>query len=388
MDQMTQVAQGYVDAEKFAGIEWLVDVAGERRSSGAVGLADVAAQKTIPASALYRIYSMTKPIVSVLALRLIEQGRLRLYDMLPQYDSRFAQMRVLTAQGQILPAQRPITVEDLITHRAGFTYEFIHGCHIAQYYREADIIADGNRSLHDMMGALAEQPLAFQPGSAFRYSVSTDVLAHVCQRAADQPLDELLAEQIFEPLGMTDTGFTVAPDQVERVMSMYGVGDLRAVPALDITPQTLEPMDVDEMYPLHNPAFQRGGHGLYATLADYAKFAQMLLTGHSASGETMLSPAMHQMLQANRIPAEQLPLTIGPNVLPGYGWGLVGRVLLDQGQALSLSGGGEFGWAGAASTYFWVDPAHQMTGVIMSQYLGASLPLSDDMRTAAYQLLG
>ena len=239
-----------------------------------------------------------------------------------------------------------------------------------------------------MMGALAEQPLAFQPGSAFRYSVATDVLAHVCQRAADQPLDELLAQQIFEPLDMTDTGFTVAADQVERVMSMYGVGDLRALPALDITLQTLEPMDVDDMYPLNNPDFQRGGHGLYATLSDYVKFAQMLLSGRSASGEVMLSPAMHQMLQANRLQPEQLPLAVGPNVLPGYGWGLVGRVMMDQGQALTLTGDGEFGWAGAASTFFWVDPGNQMTGVVMTQFLGASLPLSDDMRTAAYQLLG
>ncbi|MEM7099948.1 MAG: serine hydrolase domain-containing protein [Pseudomonadota bacterium] len=386
-DQVAATVQRYVDSERFAGIEWAVDVARETVSAGQVGLADVGQGKPIPESALYRIYSMTKPIVSVLALKLIDQGKLRLYDMLPQFDPRFAQLRVLTPDGSIVPAQRPITVEDLITHRAGFTYEFIHGCHIAQYYREAQIIADGRRSLDDMMGALAEQPLAFQPGSMFRYSVCIDVLAHVCQRAADKPLDQLLNEEIFAPLGMMETSFCVAADEQSRVMSMYGVGDLQGLPPLDITPQTLEPMDVEEMYPLDHADFQRGGHGLYSTLADYQKFARMLLNGRGADDQVILSSAMHRALQVNRIPAHQLPLRIGPNVLAGYGWGLVGRVMMDSGQGLSLTGDGEFGWAGAASTYFWVDPARQMTGVLMSQYLGASMPLSDDVRTAAYQLL-
>src|SRR5262245_43708262 len=121
----------------------------------------------IPWNALYRIYSMTKPVTSVIALILIEEGKLRLFDFLPQFDKRFAQMTVLTANGQIAPAQRPITVEDLITHRAGFTYEFIPGCHIAPYYQAAKVISDGKVSLDEMMRRVAEQPLAFQPGNQF-----------------------------------------------------------------------------------------------------------------------------------------------------------------------------------------------------------------------------
>ncbi len=388
VERIDRVADGYVAAGKYAGIEWRVDVDGEVLSAGQSGVADVAAGRAIPADALNRIYSMTKPIVSVLALILIEQGKLRLYDMLAQFDRRFANLRVLTSGGDIQPLLKPVTVEDLLTHRGGFTYEFIHGCHVAQYYREAEIIGDSSRSLDDMMGALAEQPLAFQPGSHWRYSVCTDVLAHVCQRAADRPLGELLQEHIFAPLGMVDTGFGVAADKLDRLMPMYGVGDLRALPPLEITPQTLEPMDADDMYPHDKPeVFQRGGHGLFSTLTDYAAFARMLIDGRAADGTPILSRAMHTMLQANRIPAEQLPIKIGPNVLAGYGWGLTGRVLLDPGQATVLSGEGEFGWAGAASTHFWVDPRERMTGVIMTQYLGASLPLADDLRAAAYQAL-
>ncbi len=387
-DRIAQVAQGYVAAKKYSGIEWRVEVDGEILLQGAAGYADAHTQSPIPDGALYRIYSMTKPVISVLALILAEQGKLRLYDMLARYDRRFAQMRVLTPNGDIQPALRPITVDDLITHRSGFTYEFIHGCHVAQYYRDAQVIADGARSLDEMMGVLAEQPLAFHPGSQWRYGVSTDALAHVCQRAADRPLDDLLQEFIFEPLGMQDTAFAVPAHKLDRLMPMFGVGNLGGLPPLDLTPQTLEPMDVENMYPHDRPqTFHRGGHGLFSTLADYSAFARMLIDGKGPDGEPILSRSMHQMLQVNRLPATQLPLKIGPSHLAGYGWGLIGRVMLDRGQALTLTGDGEFGWAGAASTHFWVDAAERMTGVIMTQFLGASLPLSDDMRTAAYQAL-
>ena len=113
----------------------------------------------------------------------------------------------------------------------------------------------------------------------------------------------------------------------------------------------------------------------------------MLVDGQGDAAEPLLSGATFQLIQANRIPPSQRPLAIGPNVLPGYGWGLIGRVLLDQGQAVGLTGDGEYGWAGAASTYFWSDPSTKMSGVIMTQYLGATMPLADDMRTAAYQAL-
>jgi CubicO group peptidase (beta-lactamase class C family) len=385
---MQEIADGYVAAEKYAGIEWAVEVDGETYLSGSSGHADTASRSGIPDGAIYRLYSMTKPIVSLLALILMEQGKLRLYDMLAQHDPRFGKLKVLTADGDILPLVRPITVEDLLTHRAGFTYEFIPGCHVSQYYREANIIADGDRSLEDMMGALAQQPIAFQPGSKWRYSVSIDVLAHVCQRATDRTLSELLSEYIFEPLGMHDTAFGVSADKLERLMPMYGVGDLSALPALELTPQTLELMNVDDMYPHDKPeTFQRGGHGLFSTLSDYQAFARMLIDGKATDGAPIISRKTHEMLRANRLPDEQVPIKIGPNALPGYGWGLTGRVLLDQGQSMSLSGEGEFGWAGAASTHFWVDADERMNGVIMTQYLGASLPLADDLRTAAYQAL-
>ena len=153
-------------------------------------------------------------------------------------------------------------------------------------------------------------------------------------------------------------------------------------------PQVLEALDIDAMYPHdRGDTFLRGGLGLFSTASDYLKFARMLLTGQAADGTVLISRKMLEALQTNRISPAQLPLKIGPNVLAGYGWGLIGRVHLGAQALMSLSSGGEFGWAGAATTYFWVDPTEAMVGVVMTQYLGSALPLSDDIRTAAYQAL-
>ena len=387
-DRLRQAAEGYIDRQEFSGIEWYVEAAGQTLTEGKVGLADAPNGVDIPLDAIYRIYSMTKPIVSAMALILIEQGKLRLYDVLPHFNSAFTNMRVLLPDGQLQPALRPITVEDLLTHRAGFTYEFIAGCHIAAGYDAIDLSSDGKRSLNEMMAQLATQPLAFQPGTQFRYSVSTDALAHVLEKATGRTMASLLKEHIFDPLDMSDTDYHVPPDKQNRLLPMFGITDITEMSALDPpTRQELTAADAEDMYPSTDPSFSPGGHGLFSSLHDYRKFAHMLLNGKNPSGEIILSRKMLDMMTANRIPEAQLPLKIGLNPLPGYGWGLGVRIMMDTGKSLALTGNGEFGWAGAASTYFWVDPAEQMIGVIMTQYLGSMLPMSDDLRTAAYQML-
>jgi CubicO group peptidase (beta-lactamase class C family) len=386
-DRIAQVAARYTAARKFSGIEWLVEQDGRPLAEGRSGHADALNETPFPDRPIYRIYSMTKPMVSVLALMLMEEGKLRLYDLLPAFDPGFANPQVLLPNGQLRPAERPILVEDLLTHRAGFTYEFITGCHVAPLYLDNRISSDGLCSLPEMMERLAELPLAFQPGTQFRYSVATDVLAHVIERATDRPLDELLSDYLLKPLGMTETGFHVAEDQRNRLMPMFGVTDISEFAPLRPRPQVLTPADVTEMYPHDRPDFRRGGHGLFSTLHDYARFARMLIDGKAPDGRVLLSRKMLTMMRANRIPPDQLPLTIGMSALPGYGWGLGVRVMMDVGKSLSLTGEGELGWAGAASTYFFVDPAERLFGVFMTQYLGAMLPLNDDLRVAAYQML-
>jgi len=201
-------------------------------------------------------------------------------------------------------------------------------------------------------------------------------------------MSSLLKEYIFDPLEMSDTDYHVPPDKQNRLLPMFGVSDISDLSTLD-PPKTQELIatDAEEMYPSTDTSFSRGGHGLFSTLNDYQKFATMLLSGRSPAGDIILSRKMLTMMTTNRIPSEQLPLTIGMNPLPGYGWGLGVRIMMDTGKSLALTGNGEFGWAGAASTYFWVDPSEQMIGVFMTQYLGSMLPLADDLRTAAYQML-
>jgi len=212
-------------------------------------------------------------------------------------------------------------------------------------------------------------------------------LARVLEVASGQTLDALLEETFFAPLGMTDTGFYVPPEKQDRLVPLYGFETIDLTPA-ELPPHELILLDAETFYPSqpgHNAL--RGGLGLFSSCADYCKFATMLLTGKTPDGTVMLTPAMHRLMVANRIPESQLPLGIGPMVFPGYGFCLIGRVMQDLGRAMSLTAPGEFGWEGAAGTYFWVDTQNQLVGVVMSQFLATYLPMRDDMRGAVYATL-
>ena len=371
---------------RFAGVSWRVTHRSEAVDEGALGHADHALERPLGTDAIHRVYSMTKPIVSIVALQLVEEGRLALDTPIARRLPGFAAPRVLGADGRLADLLRPITVEDLLTHRAGLSYDFLPDCEIASRYREARLAEDGTRSLEALVAELAALPLAEQPGTRYRYSYAIDVLAHLLERVLDRPLREVLAERLLAPLGMEETDFGVAPGSRSRLVAMHGLKNLGEVP-VEIAPetQTLHPMDVSESYPDDRPErFARGGHGLFSTLDDYARFARLLGDGRAASGETLLSAPMLDMLWRNRLARDQLPVTIGGVPMPGYGWGLVGRVMLDVGEAAQLTVDGEGGWAGAASTWFWVDRANGVEGVVLAQFLGSAVPLGPLMTAAAY----
>ena len=386
-DPLQKIADQYVSKEKFSGIEWRVEKSQSCLFQGQAGFADFEKKTPIPENAIYRIYSMTKPIISVLALQLIEQGLFKLTDPISDYDARFSTMTVLHASGEIEPANTLITVEHLLTHRAGFSYEFIMGCHISPYYREAEIMGDVERDLNGMMDALCGLPLAFHPGSAWRYSVSTDVLAHIIQQATGKSIQVLLEKMIFKPLKMQNTTYNLVPKDLPRLMSMYGISDLQSVPPIIPPKHILSPMEVSDKHPTVSHKFCRGGYGLFSTMNDYAAFVRMLLNGKAPSGEVVLSPKTLELMHPNRVPQNELPLRISYWPLAGYGWNLIGRVMLDPSAAIAATNLDEFGWAGAASTFFWVDPKEQLTGVIMTQFIGSGVPLIEDLQNAVYQEL-
>jgi len=386
MGRMGALAERLVRGGDFAGLLWRVTHRGRVVSSGAVGHADHARTEALEPEAIFRLYSMTKPIVSVAALQLVEEGLLGLDTPLDRWLPSFGAGGVLGTDGRLGDLARSVTVEDLLTHRAGLSYDFLPDCPVATLCREARLAADGARSLSALVECLAALPLAEQPGTVFRYSYATDVLAHLLERVLDRPLRDVLAERLLTPLGMHETDFGVAPSARPRLAAMYGLRELGEVPPAIDPPQTLRPMDVESSYPSDAPeTFARGGIGLFSTLDDYARFASLLLDGRSPSGEALLSAPMIEMLWRNRLAPSQHPIRVGAREMPGYGWGLVGRVMTDVGEAPHLTVDGEGGWAGAASTWFWVDRANGVSGVVLAQFLGSTVLLGPLMQAAAYQ---
>jgi len=383
-----EFADAQIAQNNFAGIAWRIEHLGKKVDEGLLGYSDHALAQPLQHDTLFRVYSMTKPIVSVCCLQLMEAGKLRLDDPISRWIPEFATMSVLNKEGKLESAHRQITIEDLLMHRSGLSYDFLQGCPVAKLYREARLAEDGTRSLKDLVTLLADFPLALQPGQRWYYSYATDVLAYVLECVTDKTIGDSLRTNLFEPLGMSETGFDVDSQEQHRVADMFGQRELGQEETGDCTTNDLRAMDVSQSYPMSsNGEFARGGIGLFSTLADYQRFLPVLMHGNSADGEPLLSAMTIEMLWQNRLSQAQMPIAIGDKAYEGYGWGLTGRVMADTASAATVSAAGEGGWAGAASTYFWVDRANDVTGVIMAQYLGSAVALGPSMQSLAYGAL-
>jgi CubicO group peptidase (beta-lactamase class C family) len=388
LDYLKKTADKLVSERLFAGVEWRVDQGGKNIFAGKSGVQDLATNSEIPENALYRVYSMTKPIISVLALKLIEEGYLQLTSTLAEFDNRFSSMIVLNPDGHLAPADGLITVEHLLTHRAGFSYDFNIGCAVSPYYRQAELMENGYRDLNDIISILSELPLVFNPGSHWRYSVATDVLAYLLETLTQKPITELLRNYILNPLEMTDTNFTIEPEHQHRIMQVYGVRSLSELPVLKRLPHDLsKPANLGRSHPLDYPEFRRGGYGLFSTTSDYMKFANMLRDGKTIDGQVILSAGMWNLMHKTRVSFPNNTFRINDEPFCGYGWNLIGRVMENVGEAQYTTSLGEFGWSGAAATYFWVDPVRDVTGCVMTQYIGREVLLDGMMQTAAMRML-
>ncbi|MEZ5872617.1 MAG: serine hydrolase domain-containing protein [Nitratireductor sp.] len=380
------MARRYTDSGAYASMEWLVMRDGHEWLRGSCGMADPSNGVVLPDKPIHRIYSMTKPVVSAVALMLVEEGLLRLYDPVAMFIPSFRNLEVLERDGMSRKPTRIMTIEHLMTHRSGLSYGFLPDCHVAALYRKTDL-RDTAGPLSQMIDTIAGLPLAFDPGSKWQYSVATDVLGRVIEVVTGQPLNVVVQERVLDRLGVEDTGFFVPPEKRSRVMPMFGNENIDGLFVFPAGPQKLLPADVSNFYPADNPDFARGGYGLFSTLDDYAVIADFLATGQTRHGDALLSPHMMRMMWRNRIPREQMPLMLGPVRLAGYGFSLAGRIMADHGAAESLSGASEFGWSGAAGTFFWIDPQEDMTGIVMTQFVGSKHPHADDIRAACYQAL-
>ncbi|MEO7746330.1 MAG: serine hydrolase domain-containing protein, partial [Actinomycetota bacterium] len=277
---------------------------------------------------------------------------------------------------------------------SGLTYDFLEDFPVAEQYRAKRLMNDPTRTLEQLVDELATIPLAFAPGTRWHYSLGTDVTARLIEVISGQKLGDFLQERVFGPLGMTDTAFGVPESERGRLSAMYGLPDLIAQ---DMTFSALAGAfaagdsgrrDVEATYPSDAAeVFQRGGLGLFGTGSDYLRFASMLLTGKAADGTRLLGRKTLELMHTNHLAPTLLPYTLGGVAAPGYGFGLGSRVAMDIGQSALAGSVGEFGWAGAAKTYFWVDPVEEIVGVLMTQHMvGFDLPEAD-FRAVVYQAI-
>jgi CubicO group peptidase (beta-lactamase class C family) len=319
----------------------------------ALGVRDPASGAPMRQDTIFRIYSMTKPIVSVAAMMLVEEGRLMVADPLAKYVPEFAGPKVAVERGDVVdlvPAAREITIQDLLRHTSGLTYEFRGTSAVQRMYMDAKIFRR-NQTNADQAGTLAKLPLMHQPGARWEYSRSTDVLGRVIEVISGQTLGEFLAGRIFAPLGMVDTGFHVPSPKHDRLAEAFPK-DPEAGTAVQL-------IEVRE-----KPTFESGGGGLVSTIADYARFCQMMLGGGVLDRTRLLGRKTVELMNADHLGS----VTGSPDLLlPGYGFGLGFAVRRAPGLAQIPGSVGEFYWGGLAGTTFWIDPREQLFAVAMIQ---------------------
>lgn len=387
--------QRLVDEERLPGMVLMVARRGGLAHLQTLGWMDVEGQVPMRQDALFRIYSMTKPLVCTALMSLYEEGRFQLFDPVSLYLPAFEKMEVMArderGRSTRVAAERPLTVRMLMTHTSGLSYDFLDHSPVSELYRQARISADGGRSLHDMVQVVASLPLACQPDSAWHYGVGIDVAAHLIEVLTDRPLAEVLHERVLAPLGMEDTAFNVPEGKQARLATMYGQGDIASLTLEKLADAAAQhdmlPMDVEASYPLNDPGYARGGLGLYSTARDYLRFGQMLLNGGQLDGERVIGRKTLELMHTNHLPERMLPFGVAPGMpIMGYGFGLGSRVLMDVAQSEVPGSVGEFGWAGAARTYYWVDPQEELVGVLMTQLLGIEQP-QKEFQALVYQAL-
>ena len=386
--------QRYVDDGVVRGISTMVMRKGKVVHAEQFGHRDAEAGLKVTPETIFRIYSMTKPIVSTALMLLHEASAFQLEDPVAKYLPLFGATQVLSSDGTLVPQARPMNVCDLMTHTSGLTYDFMEDTPVGQLYREARIMNDATRTLEATIDALAGIPLASQPGSRWHYSVGIDVAARLVEVLSGQSLGAFLSERMFAPLGMTDTSFGVPHSELDRLSAMYGLPDLIGQ---DHTGTKLveaalsgfnERIDVSTTYPTATPeVFARGGLGLFSTIGDYARFAQMLLNGGRLDGTRIVGRKTLELMHANHLPSTLLPYQLLGRDNNGFGFGLGSRVMMNVAASAGSGSVGEYGWAGAAKTYYWVDPAEDLVGLFMSQYMTGVEQPDRAMRSLTYQAI-
>ena len=386
MDKLNHIFQEYINQGKYPGIQWQI-IHKKTNYEGKVGYKNVDTKENIQDDTLYRIWSMTKPIIAIAAMQLVEKNLMKLNDPINFYLPEFSDLKVLKNEEEIITNTKRLekkpTIKDLLLHTAGFSYNFLADP-IGKEYDQIKLFNSSTSSLEEEVKLLATIPLLFQPSSKWRYSVSMDVLSRILEVIMKSPLQDILKNQIFLPLGMYDTDFYISKTNVSRLMQSYEYNLIEN----KLTEHILDSQKIGTYgYPLHNKNYARGGHGLFSTIKDYILFAEMLHSGKSEEGKEIISKDTIDYMTTNLLNPNLFPIEITSvgtikdqnyvNDLEPYGWGLGFRTLIDPIKNNNLGSKGEFGWAGAAATYFLIDSKKEISAVLMTQVLNGDPSLKN-----------
>jgi CubicO group peptidase (beta-lactamase class C family) len=374
--RMNKAIHAYVDAGRTPGVVTLIARHGKVVHVDAYGKADLASGRPTRADDVFRMYSMTKPITSVALLMLYEEGKFQLTDPLSKFFPAFADVKVLNGMtptgGMLLDSpRRPITIQDVFRHSAGFTYGFFGGSPVDKMYQEANVLGT---DLDGLMTKLAKLPLLYQPGEQWVYSVAHDVQAALVEKLSGQKFDDYVRQRIFTPLGMGDSMFKIPADKKARVPSLYSVGRDGKL-AVDNNPLGGANYG-DQVF---------GGYSISTTAADYALFAQMLLNKGQLNGMRLLSPKTVELMATNHLPPAALASGAASFLGPGVGYGLGVSVLMNPAQKGIVGSVGEFGWSGAATTHVLIDPKEDLVAIYCTQLMGGDFAIRAEFATLLYQ---
>lgn len=374
LERLTSGMRTLVDQGRLPGVVVAVAKDGRIVHFEAFGTRDVASGAPMQRDSIFRIYSMTKPITAVAMLMLMEEGKWQLNDPVAKHIPEFANLKVAVVDGntgfvmEVAP-DHPMTMRELMTHSGGLTYGIFGSTAVDKMYTEVNVLDRAN-PMQAMIGKLAKIPLLFQPGERWHYSVAADVEGYLVEKLSGMPFPVFLEQRIFKPLEMKDTAFYVPKEKLARFATFYTY-------------------DKDQKFGIHPsddytsaPALPMGGSGLVSTASDYLRFCQMLLNGGELGGRRLLSPLTVELMTKNMLPAATKSLE------PGVGFGLGVAIIEDPVAAGGYHGKGTYSWAGAAGTWFWIDPVYHLIVVGMIQHRGEGAPDTGGLsRSWVYQAI-
>ncbi len=385
LSRLDGMMQGYVDSGRLAGVVTMLARRGEVFHFRPCGLMDVKTSRPAERDTIFRIHSMTKPITSVAVMMLYEAGNFQLDDPVSEFIPELGGLKVFAGMGRTGPRlvdqERPISIRHLLTHTAGLSGGFDQSSPVGDMYRDANL-RDPDSNLLELVEKLAHLPLAYQPGTGWRYSAATDVLGRVGEVISGQSFDRYFKERIFAPLGMDDTAFYLPEEKLDRLASIYGPSGDNGIQEID-TPQVNSYKRAHTMF--------SGGGGLVSTASDYMRFCQMMLNGGTLDSVRLLGPKTVELMTTNHLPDDLMPYSVSEGLAQGTqgcGFGLGFRVVMDLAQHGLIGSEGIYSWAGAASTVFWIDPKEELIAVLLTQFMPTGhYPIHPEFQVAVYQAM-